>query len=333
MEPEYAALDEDGQVEVLRRVALTAADRFGLVVRDLALVLHAYNTTFRVETDDGRRLALRVNTNSKSTPAHIAAQQAWLHALATETELRVPDPLAAPGGGWDVAVDCPQWGAPLRTTVASWLDGDDVGQCDEEQAHALGRTMAALHDHAEGFVLPQGARLTLFDEPLCHDHSLLEGSVPMPAAHAEVVTESLARCRRLFDEVFAGQRPIVLHADLHGGNLKWHEGRLAVFDLDDAGLGVPALDLAISTFYLRSEPLGVEQALREGYAQVRDLPDVSDEQFEALVAARQLLLANSLLSSSTASLRAEAADYLDVTVQRLRGWLATGRFSRSPALG
>ena len=85
METDYAALDEEGQVEVLRRVALVAAERFGLVVRDLALVLHAYNTTFRLDTDDGRRLALRVNTNSKSTPAHIAAQQAWLHALATET--------------------------------------------------------------------------------------------------------------------------------------------------------------------------------------------------------------------------------------------------------
>ena len=95
MEPEYAALDEEGQVEVLRHVALAAADGFGLVVRDLALVLHAFNTTFRVDTDDGRRLALRVNTNSMSTPAHIAAQQAWLHALATETDVRVPDPLAA----------------------------------------------------------------------------------------------------------------------------------------------------------------------------------------------------------------------------------------------
>ena len=134
--------------------------------------------------------------------------------------------------------------------------------------------------------------------------------------------------------MYAGPRPIVLHADLHGGNLKWHEGRLAVFDLDDAGLGVPALDLAISTFYLRSaNRRASRQALREGYAQVRDLPDVSDEQFEALVAARQLLLANSLLASSTPSLRAEATDYLDVTVERLRGWLSTGRFSRSPALG
>jgi Ser/Thr protein kinase RdoA (MazF antagonist) len=333
MEPGYADLDEDGQVEVLRRVALVAAEGFGLGVRELTLVLHAFNTTFALDTDDGRRLALRVNTNSQSTPAHIAAQQAWLHALAAETDVLVPDPLAAPGGGWHVAVDCPQWGDRLNTTVASWLDGDDVGECDEEQARALGRTMAVLHGHAEGFALPPGAHLTVFDEPLCHDRSLLEGAVPMPPGHAEVVAESLALCRRRFDEVYAGRRLIVLHADLHGGNLKWHGGRLAVFDLDDAGFGVPALDLAISTFYLRDGDPAIEQALRAGYAEVRALPDVSGEQFEALVAARQLLLANSLLMSSTASLRGEATAYLDVTVERLRRWLGTGRFERTPTAG
>jgi Ser/Thr protein kinase RdoA (MazF antagonist) len=208
-----------------------------------------------------------------------------------------------------------------------------VGECDEEQGRALGRTMAALHDHAEGFTLPAEAHLTTFDEPLFHDHSLLEGAVPMTDEQAAVVADALERCRHEFGEAYAGQRPIPLHADLHGGNLKWHEGTLAVFDLDDAGFGVPALDLAITTFYLRAEPPGVEAALREGYAQVRDLPAVSVEQFEAMVAARQLLLANSLLSSSTASLRAEATDYLDLTAQRLQGWLDTGRFSRSPAAG
>ena len=328
MEQDYAGLDEAGQVEVLRRVALAAAEGFGLGVRDLTLVLHAFNTTFALDTDDGRRLALRVNTNSQSTPAHIAAQQAWLHALATETDVLVPAPVAAPGGGWHVAVDCPPWGGPLNATVASWLDGDDVGQLDEEQARVLGRTMAVLHDHAERFRLPPGALLTVFDEPLCHDENRLEGAVRMPRSHAEVVAESLALCRRRFDEVYAGQRPIVLHADLHGGNLKWHAGRLAVFDLDDAGFGVPALDLAISTFYLRDGDPALEHALRQGYAKVRALPEVSAEQFEALVAARQLLLANSLLLSSTASLRAEATAYLDVTVQRLREWLDTGRFVR-----
>jgi len=328
MDRSYAALDEDAQVEVLRRVAVAAAEAFGLEVRHLALVLHAYNTTFRLDTADGRRLALRVNTNSQSTSANIAAQQAWLHALARDTDVLVPDPVAAPDGAWEVAVDCPEWGGPLTATVASWLEGDDVGECDEEQAFALGRTMAVLHDHAEGFELPTGADLPLFDEPLFHDHNLLEGAVPMPSGHSEVISAALARSGMRFGEVYTGVVPIALHADLHGGNLKWHGGRLAVFDLDDAGFGVPALDLAISTFYLRAADPSVEAALRHGYADVRDLPDVSAEQFEALVAARQLLLANSLLASSTASLRAEATDYLDVTVERLRGWMSTGRFSR-----
>ena len=47
------------------------------------------------------------------------------------------------------------------------------------------------------------------------------------------------------------------------------------------------------------------------------------------MAARQLLLANALLSTTTADLRGEAADYLVTTVERLRHWLDTGRFTRA----
>ncbi len=143
-----------------------------------------------------------------------------------------------------------------------------------------------------------------------------------------MLTEALEECGRRFAQLHAGSRPVVLHADLHGGNLKWHDGRLAVFDLDDAGMGLPAFDLAVSTFYLRTGDRAAEAALREGYLSRRPLPPASDAEFEALVASRQLLLANSLLASSTASLRADAAAYLDVTVERLRTWLDTGRFTR-----
>ncbi len=78
-----------------------------------------------------------------------------------------------------------------------------------------------------------------------------------------------------------------LHADLHGGNLKWHEGQLAVFDFDDCGLGVPALDLAVAVFYLRGDDPQLEGALTAGYAEVRPLPDVDPGHFEAMIAARQ----------------------------------------------
>jgi len=58
------------------------------------------------------------------------------------------------------------------------------------------------------------------------------------------------------------------------------------------------------------------------------VPDTDPADFEALVAARQLLLANALLSTTTADLRAQAADYLTTSVERLSHWLDTGHFTR-----
>lgn len=110
-------------------------------------------------------------------------------------------------------------------------------------------------------------------------------------------------------------------------DLKWPQGHLAVFDFDDCGLGVPALDLAISAFYLGSGDASAEKALLSGYASVSPLPHVRTEVFEGLVASRQLLLANDLLGSTTAQWRGQGDDYLRVSVDRLRAWLETGRFS------
>lgn len=72
---------------VLAPVAREAARQFGLEVVGLELVLHGYGTTFRVETTTGR-YALRVNTNSQSTPAEVPAPQTWQLAIAEETDLR-----------------------------------------------------------------------------------------------------------------------------------------------------------------------------------------------------------------------------------------------------
>ena len=128
-------------------------------------------------------------------------------------------------------------------------------------------------------------------------------------------------------EATAAEPAIVVHGDLHGGNLKWNEGELAVFDFDDCGLAVRTFDLATSTFYLRKDSEEVEEALRTGYSSVLDLPHLDAGSFEALVASRQLLLANDLLRTSNAELQEMAEEYLDRTVTRLRRWQETGRFT------
>ncbi|MCY7365361.1 MAG: phosphotransferase [Frankiaceae bacterium] len=326
----YLELSDAEQVEALRPVALEAADRFGLEVAGLQPVIHAYNTTFAVDTVAGRRYALRVGTNSSSTAAHVLAQQEWQRAIAAGTDVVVAEPLTTTGGGWFAEVASPAIGRPLLVTAASWLDGPDVGvDLSPEVAHALGRTMALLHRQAETWELPAGGEMPTFDTPLFGDDDLLADTPGLTTERREVLDRAREETGRAFARLHqdgAGVR--ALHADLHGDNVKWHRGRLAVFDFDDCGLGLPVLDLAVSTFYLRGGDPAAEQAMRAGYAQVAPLPDVDPAWFEAVVAARQLLLNNALLSSSTAELRAEAADYLVVGTDRLRRWLTTGTFRR-----
>lgn len=322
---EYAALTTEEQVAALREVAREGALAFDLDPVEVHLARHAFNTTFRVETTDGRTLAVRVNTNSVSTPAHIRAQHAWMRALASETDLRVPVPLRTPSGS-DVAV-VPAAGQEHLVVAASWLEGTEVGDCDAVQARALGRAMATMHTHALTWRGAVEGALPAFTDPLFGDDDRLTEAYRDRASDRALVEWALQRSQTALTEVTRSARSVLIHGDLHGGNLMWHEGRLGVLDFDDCGIAVPALDLAVATFYLRGEDGRLEMELRAGYAEVRELPVVRDEDFEALVAARQLLLANDLLRSRTAELRELALPYLDRTVERLSRWRTTGRFT------
>lgn len=324
----YADLDADSQVALLRPVAADGAARLGLDVAELALAHHGYNTTFRLTTTDGEVYAVRVLTNSHSTTAQLEAQHAWMHAIARDTDVLVPDPVSGPDGVGHTTVPSEELARDAVVVAASWLEGEDAGiELTEVQARALGAAMATLHEHAEHWRPPEGTSLPVFDDPLFGDPDNLSNH-PLPDGGRALVLEALEVARAAYATAVPAHDLIPVHADLHGGNLKWHDGRLAVFDFDDSGLGTPALDLAISAFYLRGGSDAAEQAMRAGYASVRPLPDVDDATFEALVASRQLLLGNDLLTTSTASLRADAEEYAVVTCDRLRGWLETGRFSR-----
>lgn len=327
---DYADLSDEDQAEALRPVALEAARRFGLDVDRLEVHTHSYNTTYALTTPEGRRVALRLGTSSTSDAAAVLVQQEWQVALAAETDVSVPVPLQTTDGGWVATVPSEALGRDVLVTCAGWLEGDDVGRPDTEVAHALGRTMALMHRHARSWALPPGAALRRLDTPLFGDEDRLTGAPGLGEETRDVLARARALCDDAFARAFASAEVVLLHADLHGHNLKWHEGRLAVLDFDDAGLAVPALDLAVSAFYLRSGDAAPEEALRAGYAEVAPLPDVAPDVLEALVASRQLLLANDLLTSSTAQWRDRAQDYLGVSVHRLGHWLATGRFTLAP---
>lgn len=323
----YEELTRSAQVETIRRHARRAVAAYPIEVRSLRLVHHGFNTTWRVDATDGRRMALRINVNSRRTVGQITAEQAWLRALAAETDLRVPVPQVNRDGAFITVLPNEELGRPLPAVLYSWLLGRNLGDgASLAQMRTVGAAAAALHSHAEGWVLPVGAELSLYDTTLldqpnhfAEDHALLT------AGHREVIDHALAEADRHLAALFEGARPIVTHQDLHNDNLRWHEGRLAVFDFDDCGIGVPVQDLAIAAYYRRDDARQ-EAALLEGYAARRPLPAFTGPQYESLFAGRNLVLLNDMLTITTADLRALLPRYLHNSVVKLRHWLDTGTY-------
>lgn len=325
----FAEVTSRTQVSRLRELARTALPEWGLEGASLRLLNHGYNTTFRVDADDGRRFALRVNMMPFKTHPLLLAEVSWLAALSAETDLHVPTPQPTRDGAWSAQVHSADLGRELPVVLFGWLDGRNLGaRPTPTQLRAVGEAAAVLHEHAATWTMPPDAELPLFDNVLTDLPNRLGDHPALSPRDSEVLMAAYHRAQELQDAAFTSDRIIPLHADLHGDNLKWHHGRLSVFDFDDAGLGVPALDLAISAYYLRDNA-ELEDALLSGYTARRPLPPSTAEQFEGMVAGRNLLLVDDLIEQANADLRAMTPRYVAASVQRLRHWLDTGRYRRN----
>ena len=240
----------------------------------------------------------------------------------------MPDPQPTRDGARSAVVESSDHAWRLPVVLFSWLEGRDLGgKWTTQQAHAVGAAMATLHDHAERWTMPAGAEFSGFESVLTDLPNRLADHPSLDAATSALLMEAMAQAQQLQDEVFAAGPVLPLHADLHGGNLKWLNGSLSIFDFDDAGYGPPGLDLAITAYYLR-DSLAIEEAIRAGYASVRALPEVTTAQFEAMVAGRNLLLINDVIEQPNAELQAIVPRYVANSVLRLRSWLDTGRYRR-----
>lgn len=323
------------QVARLRRVAERALEAYPVDTARLRLLLHGYNTTFRVDTTDGRTFALRLNVNSRRTDEHLAAEAVWLSALAADPivgeRISVPAPVPTRDGDLRTTVWSDDLGRDLPALLMSWLPGRDLGDPDPDGARALGAAMATLHDHVSRWALPAGASLPDVDAPIDEMAAVVAADRSVTTAEQRAVFAAVHdRVGRLIAQLRAdpSQPSAPIHADLHGENVKWLRKRTAVFDFDDSCLGTPVHDLAISLYYLRDDD-SVEQALLDGYASVRPLPDYEQEHLEAVIAARNLVLAGDVLSITTADIRAIAPDYLARSATKLQAYLDTGRYRHS----
>lgn len=320
----YAERSQRSQIGLLRQHAIAFLQGFSWPgSAQVECINHGYNTTFRVRAEGFPEAALRINTNSSKTWEHIQAETAFVRHLS-ESGVLVPNPLSSPGGEF---VLCRDWEGPrpLKAVLYTWLPGRLYRTgFTAKNGLQLGALTKQLHQAAEGWKPPDGAQLVKGGDPL--------GGLPWVMDEQQghgidlgVWREVWKRAEALYVRIDETPR-IVIHDDLHMWNLMKTKAGMAVFDFDDMVLGWPIRDAAVTLFYIRrlNDAAKVEEAYWKGLGLTPEEAGLTQSEFELMVGARVLLLANDLAQSTNSELRAEFPGYVGKADRRLRRLLDDG---------
>ncbi len=268
--------------------------------------------------------------NSLNDHAGVLAETQWLNYLA-ERDFAAPKPIRRLDGEFVSQVFVEPLGKSVDAVLYSWLPGSLVADAPTVQKWlGVGELMARLHIESKDFKATAPAILPRVDDALMksvfviptHEHPSMTDEL------RELASWTLDRCNQILATVDGELQPI--HTDMHGHNIMSNRGKLSVFDFDDAGIGYPIQDLANATFYLRDEP-AFEDALKQGYSTVAELPQMAATDFDGLACARSVLILNDLLDTTNAENLAIVPSYSQKVLWRLKNYRDTGRFALAPS--
>jgi Ser/Thr protein kinase RdoA (MazF antagonist) len=305
----------------LLEIAGKALQFFPLEIKEISLINNEYNATFKVETNEGTQFALRINVNSPRSIANLKAEIAWVNFLTTDARVKVPHPIASSKGDYFVTFPHGDKGSELKCVLYSWLEGEELGdEPTPEQIRSLGAAMATLHLSSKDFELPIDAELPDFKDPMWETEDfLLSAKSVLDLDARALVAQALEMIKLEIDALYREHAQQIIHADLHGWNVMWHNGEIAVFDFDDCGFGLPVQDLATAIYYLDTPEQDV--ALKEGYASVAELPPYTESQMQMFMIQRRIILLNYLYETSNEEHRAMIPDYLEESLRRITKFL------------
>jgi Ser/Thr protein kinase RdoA (MazF antagonist) len=309
------------QTDSLTEFAHKILARYGIRKAGVECINFEFNATFAVTTETGQKYALRLNINSTRVVSNIRAETQWVRAIARIPSVNVPAPIATLDDQFVVSELHADSGQTIHGVMYSWLEGDEIG--DEptlEQLRTVGQALALMHENSANFTLTAGAELPTFNDFFwgTEDYLFSSNSTLTPS-HRELFEEARDLIMKFTDELYASSLVHIIHADLHGWNLMWHEDQLFIFDFDDCGYGVEAQDIAVALYYLDTP--AQEAALLDGYRCIRPLPAYSANAMKALLLQRRLLLLNYLFETKNTEHRGMLPAYLEKTIERVSTFL------------
>jgi Ser/Thr protein kinase RdoA (MazF antagonist) len=309
----YEDLTYLGRVRRMRRLAGEALKAYGLAGARFRFVLQAGNTLYRVydpNPDPGKagnglfeegQYLLRIHYPPYQTAEAIELELAWLTAMRREAGLPVQEPVPTLDGRLLTQVSIPGVPGERNCSLLRWLKGRYLTKgIGPRHYRAQGRLMAQLHNHAARWQPPPGLSKRHWDwagffedvEGTYLTASEIWPLIPRPYVEPfQAVTREVGRVM----DAWGRGRDVygLIHADLGlDANLLFWGSEARAIDFDDSGFGYWVYDLAIALEHCREDAdyPRFREALLEGYAEFRTLPQAQLDQLDLFLAAWDVYL-------------------------------------------
>jgi Ser/Thr protein kinase RdoA (MazF antagonist) len=309
------------QIEELELFSREILSHYDLDVIEIETINYEYNMTLKVSTCGGQKYALRININSLRTRENLRAEVSWVDHLHSDGKVRVAQPIKTRQGDLFVSIFHPHSNKEFHCVLYTWLEGRELPEEPElAQIYTLGQVMARMHLVTKNFHLPPAAKLPTLDDVLWRSENYLLGSKSVLDDYdKDLISQVFEVIDKQIEFLYLAHEAIIIHADLHGGNLLWADGTVAVIDFDDSAIGLPVQDFATAIYYLDTPEQ--DAALRDGYRSVAPLPEMTDRDLEIFLIQRRIILLNYLFETKNIEHRALIPAYLVETMRRIKVFL------------
>lgn len=314
----------------LKPLAERVLKRYPFLTREVTHLATHSNVMFRVVTERGQQLVLRVGSPHSNTRSNIDLEVAWLDALHTDTSLDVVAPVRTAGGSLVVDEMDPDLGKERPCVLFTWVPGAPMGEGSGTFGYRLlGQMLASLQAHGQTWSPPGSRELRSWDRVFYYDEDQDPVVVDDPlyghlfdVKRRTTIRRAIGLAGKVIESSWDEEVAQVVHGDLHEWNVHLAGSRLYAFDFEDVMFALPAQDVAISLYHTRYDHQRHEfrEAFRRGYESVLEWPIRDESQLDGFHAARQVMLMN---YAARALPMAEARDYLDRVFPWLQGYVDT----------
>ncbi|QHW30517.1 phosphotransferase [Paenibacillus rhizovicinus] len=256
-----------------KQAALNALRQYEVDWTAIHFIQVSEHVTFRVESSEGGKFLLRIHPSNKASGETLSELE-WLAALGRKG-LTVPEAVPNRQAAFitkAATID----GQQYETTLLRWIEGERMGKGEltEARIRTMGSLMAKLHEASADFGPGEGfARPAWGSESFNRDWEHLKKHRESFISDEAMELYAMAAAKvanQLSTFVPHRQHYGMIHADLHIGNIVFHEEEPFAIDFGRCGFGYHLYDIAQSIMGLYPP----QRALFiEGYESVKRMND------------------------------------------------------------